>query len=83
MEYVQTKNIKPVPGCGCYPLARDMDAAGAKKIREEIDQWTDKMNVSMAMWRKFSVSYWAAFVRPPRYVVKNLILWACDESEGV
>ena len=79
-HYLRKKHIKPSNGCSCYPLAADMDRAGADSIEEDIEEWTDKMVESIKLWRKKQDNAWAKFVCPPRFVVKNLILWACKES---
>lgn len=79
-HYLHSKGIKPTAGCSCYELAQEMDRTSPESIKENIDEWTDRMVASIVEWRKFAEKSWQKFVMPPRFTVKGLILWACNES---
>lgn len=83
IRYLATKRIKPSKGCSCYTLANEMDKIGSIKVREEIQNWTTKMMTSIENWKKLSDKTWKVFICPPKMVVKNLILWACTESDRI
>jgi len=83
MQYFRTKRISPSKGCSCYELADEMNKFGSVRVKKNIDYWTDKMMKSIKDWKKFSDKIWRRFVCPPRFVVKNLILWACEESDRI
>jgi len=83
MRYLASKSIKPSKGCNCYELARRMDMSGSEKVLKEIDAWTDKMMESIKNWKKLSDKMWKVFICPPKIVIKNLILWACTESDRI
>jgi len=81
-NYLKSKNIKPVVGCSCYELAERMDKTGPEEILSNIEYWTDAFQESAKEWRKSSKEGWLRFIPPPRYALKRLVVWACEESQN-
>ena len=71
--------IKAYGGCGCEDLAIEMDSVGPYTVLEKLDEYTDRMSVSISNWRAERLRT-RIVPQPPREVVYDFIKWAANKS---